>query len=516
MHKSKGGMGFRSLRDFNLSMLGKQGWRLMTRPNSLVAKVFKARYFPNGTFFSAELGNNPSFVWRSLLEAQDLVRKGTRWCVGSGEDINVLHEPWLPSEEQPFIESTHPGLLGSKVCNLMEVGGGSWDKEILDDLFEERDKKLILDIPLHSTQGRDKLHWIHETSGFYSVKSAYKLLQKVQGRWQQQEDEQTKFWTKFWKLKIPPKVKNLVWRAGRECLPTLKQLRLRRVDVQALCPICRVAEESIEHALLLCTQPKLVWDRVGIGTATAATGASNFLNWCIQSFATADAAQRKLLPVLCWAIWSARNDFVWQQKTTTAATILNTAMGFLDQWSKAQNTLIETSWSGCTINDGAEQWVVPNINTIKVNVDAALFNSSNKYGCGVVARDHYGMLIQGKTLLLSGSPSPELAESIGIREALSWIKGHGWQHVIVETDCLTVVQALRSTIDMISPFGQVILECKELLSALKTVSVLFVKRSANMVAHNCARASILYPGCIFDMESVPFDLLPSLVANFNG
>ncbi|XP_060960159.1 uncharacterized protein LOC133030999 [Cannabis sativa] len=272
-----------------------------------------------------------------------------------------------------------------------------------------------------------------------------------------------------------PKVKNLVWRASRECLPTLKQLRIRRVDVQALCPICRDAYESIEHALLLCTQPKLVWDRVGIGTAIAATGASSFLDWCIQSFATADADKRKLLPVLCWAIWSARNDFVWQQKTTTAATILNTATGFLDQWSKAQNTLIETSWSSYTIHDGAEQWVVPSENKIKVNVDAALFNSSNKYGCGFVARDHY-----------------------------------------VETDCLTVVQALRSSMDMISSFGQVILECKKLLSDLKTVSVLFVKRLANMVAHNCARASILYPGCIFDMESVPFDLLPSLVADFDG
>uniref|UniRef100_A0A803Q6N0 Reverse transcriptase zinc-binding domain-containing protein n=1 Tax=Cannabis sativa TaxID=3483 RepID=A0A803Q6N0_CANSA len=211
----------------------------------------------------------------------------------------------------------------------------------------------------------------------------------------------------------------------RECLPTLKQLRIRRVDVQALCPICRDAYESIEHALLLCTQPKLVWDRVGIGTAIAATGASSFLDWCIQSFATADADKRKLLPVLCWAIWSARNDFVWQQKTTTAATILNTATGFLDQWSKAQNTLIETSWSSYTIHDGAEQWVVPSENKIKVNVDAALFNSSNKYGCGFVARDHYGMLVQGKTLLFTCSPSPELAESIGIREALSWIKSHG-------------------------------------------------------------------------------------------
>ncbi|KAM6542760.1 hypothetical protein CsatB_007207 [Cannabis sativa] len=373
-----------------------------------------------------------------------------------------------------------------------------------------------MDIPLHSTQGRDKLNWIHETSGFYSVKSAYKLLQKLKGGWHQEEDEQTKFWTKFWKLKIPPKVKNLVWRAGRECLPTLKQLRLRRVDVQTLCPICRDAEESIEHALLLCTRLKQACDRVGIGTAIAATGAGNFLGWCIQFFATADVDKKKLLSVLYWAIWSARNDFVWQQKSATASAILNTATGFLDQWSKAQNTLIETSWSGYTTNDGAEQWVVPSENKIKVNVDAALFNSSNKYGCGFVARDHHGMLVQGKTLLFTGSASPELAESIGIREALSWIKSHGWQHATLETDCLTVVQALRSSTDMISPFGQLILECKKLLSILKTVSVLFVKRSANMVAHNCARASILYPGCAFDMESVPFDLLPSLVADFNG
>lgn len=35
--KSKGGMGFRDMHDFNLSLLGKQGWRLITKPNSLVS-----------------------------------------------------------------------------------------------------------------------------------------------------------------------------------------------------------------------------------------------------------------------------------------------------------------------------------------------------------------------------------------------------------------------------------------------------------------------------------------------
>ena len=65
-HKSAGGLGFRDFRDFNLAMLGKQGWRFLTNPDSLVSKVYKARYFPGGNFLDAILGNNPIFIWRSI------------------------------------------------------------------------------------------------------------------------------------------------------------------------------------------------------------------------------------------------------------------------------------------------------------------------------------------------------------------------------------------------------------------------------------------------------------------
>lgn len=41
--KSKGGFGFRDLRSFNLALLAKQGWRLITHQDSLMARVFKAR-----------------------------------------------------------------------------------------------------------------------------------------------------------------------------------------------------------------------------------------------------------------------------------------------------------------------------------------------------------------------------------------------------------------------------------------------------------------------------------------
>ena len=58
--------------------------RLIQGGHSLFVKVYKARYFPNCSFMEAEIGCNPSFVWRSLLGARELIRAGTLWHVGDG------------------------------------------------------------------------------------------------------------------------------------------------------------------------------------------------------------------------------------------------------------------------------------------------------------------------------------------------------------------------------------------------------------------------------------------------
>lgn len=75
--KSGGGLGFRCLHEFNIAPLGKQAWKLLLNPNSMVSMVLKARYYPNSSYLEATLGNNPSYIWRCLLAAQDLIRKGT-------------------------------------------------------------------------------------------------------------------------------------------------------------------------------------------------------------------------------------------------------------------------------------------------------------------------------------------------------------------------------------------------------------------------------------------------------
>ena len=96
VHKSQGGMGFRKLHDFNFAMLGKQRWKLLTDEESLIAKIYKARYFPNCNFLEAVLGHNPSYVWRSILATQHMLRNGASWRIGNGSRARIWGEPWLP------------------------------------------------------------------------------------------------------------------------------------------------------------------------------------------------------------------------------------------------------------------------------------------------------------------------------------------------------------------------------------------------------------------------------------
>ena len=75
-------------------------------------RVYKARYFPNYSFMEAELGYNPSFVWRSLLEARELIRAATVWKVGDGKSIKVDDHSWLshPPTIQTRGREKHEGV----------------------------------------------------------------------------------------------------------------------------------------------------------------------------------------------------------------------------------------------------------------------------------------------------------------------------------------------------------------------------------------------------------------------
>lgn len=221
-HKSTEGLGFRDFCDFNLALLGKQCWRLLNRPNSLCSQIFKAKYFPNDSLLDAKLGNNPSFIWRSICEARLVIYAGARWKVGLGNSINILGQPWLADENNPYITSDVLGIQHAKVSSLLKQESTEWDEDILHDLFNDRDQNCIRQVHLDVNDSEDRLYWSKEVSGHYSVRSAYRLLQAQKNLWQREDNNS--LWCKIWKIKAPPKPLNLLWRASSNCLPTLSQL----------------------------------------------------------------------------------------------------------------------------------------------------------------------------------------------------------------------------------------------------------------------------------------------------
>ena len=164
--KEESGLGFRDLKAFNLALLAKQGWRLQTNTSSLVYRVLKPRYFPDSDFLGATLRSRPSYTWRSILVAQNIVQKGCKWQVGNGASIDIWVDKWL-NGLATFSVLTRPNTLldQSSVSLLIDPMIGGWRDELVRQVFLPVDVHSILSIPLSVCMPRDKVVWAFTSKG---------------------------------------------------------------------------------------------------------------------------------------------------------------------------------------------------------------------------------------------------------------------------------------------------------------------------------------------------------------
>ena len=166
-------MGFRDLHLFNLAMLGKQGWRLLSRPESLCARTLCGKYFHNGSFMRARKKTGSSDTWRAILKGREVLEKGLIKRVGDGNSINKWDDHWIPSN--PGFKPIYPKARAEKVHEFLSPDRMSWNIRALRDNFLIHDENAVNRIPLGRLE-KDTWAWSVEKHGMYIVKSAYRLL----------------------------------------------------------------------------------------------------------------------------------------------------------------------------------------------------------------------------------------------------------------------------------------------------------------------------------------------------
>lgn len=155
--KAKGGMGFRDLHLFNLALLGKHGWRYITDPNSLCARVMMAKYFAETDFMHSTVPSPSSAIWRAIVAGREALGFGLINRVGDGSSLSIWSDKWIPNTTtmMPLFKPPNPEVV--MVSELIDTVTWTWKKELVRETSITPDADAILNIPLRNGGGNDFL-----------------------------------------------------------------------------------------------------------------------------------------------------------------------------------------------------------------------------------------------------------------------------------------------------------------------------------------------------------------------
>ena len=242
----------------------------------------------------------------------------------------------------------------------------------------------IVATPLYPSVHEDRLIWKKENNGEYSVRSAYRLCMnelldtshfKVEGAWDL-----------IWKLKVPPRAKNLLWRICRNCFPTRKRLRDKGVNCTTVCALYNMEEEDSVHMLFNCVGIRNIWSMWSAFTSIIHIldgdhDSKDIVFKILQVLPHEDAS---LFGCVIWSIWKQRKNKIWKEVTDAQGFVFDRAKTLLADW-KAARYVHENSVSReqpvCNV-----KWIKPRAGRFKCNIDAAFSETTNLVGIGMCMR----------------------------------------------------------------------------------------------------------------------------------
>ena len=128
-------------------------------------------------------------------------------------------------------------------------------------------------------------------------------------------------WNTLWKVRLPLKICNLVWKVIHDSMPTFQALKGRGIPIAALCRFCDCDEESASHLFLHCHFARACWYGSALALHTSSLGPIAVQQWIINSIIrhkSLDESGMKnlqLIFITLWAIWNHRNRVIHEGVT---------------------------------------------------------------------------------------------------------------------------------------------------------------------------------------------------------
>ncbi|XP_056864399.1 uncharacterized protein LOC130511429 [Raphanus sativus] len=488
-HKDEGGLGFREIQDFNVAMLAKNAWRILTSPSSLLARLLLGKYCHSTSFLSATCPKSASHGWRGVIAGCQLLKLQLGKAIGNGNTTKVWTDSWLSTTERltPFGPPTE-ATRDLFVADLIQRGTGEWNRHLVESILPEL-APLVYLIKPSRLDAEDSFCWLKTKSGIYSVKSGYYA----------RRDETTQDlplqpllqdfnWRKFvWREETSPKLKLFLWKLCRGALPLGVNLQHRGIETNGNCPHCLEPETEL-HLFFLCPFAKQVWEAAPFTTppdfATITTLHDAFLIMSTLLCVPPTGISSSLTSWLLWSIWTSRNTLVFDCRSQSAKAVMEKTVPAAREWILAQSEFKPTRHQSILLPEAT----LPPPNTFVCNTDGA-WMASQRAGLGwVIANQEQSYISEGSQAVFHVS-SPLMAEALAMREALQEAKRNSIHNVWCKTDSQELARAINSKSYSVELFG-VLMDIEFLSTAFAFFSVSFVSRENNSAADSLAKFAL--------------------------
>jgi hypothetical protein len=264
------------------------------------------------------------------------------WRIGDGSNIKIRDDKWIPPPKpyqfQAQVQNLNPE---ARVCELIDVESNWWNVHLLEQIFSADMVELICNIPISPRLMQDRLVWVGNKNGQFSIRSAYFLDLEWETRHPGNSSRSSynkECWKLLWNLKIPRSVQLFLWRVCNDILPTKEKLWKRRLVENPLCPLCGLESESSFHDVWLCDAAKAVRSECPPRIQKSSLGNDDFLTLFGSLNGRMDVEDMELFAMVAQRIWFRRNRFVFEEVFTPPNCLIRGAKEALQDYKKAHDS----------------------------------------------------------------------------------------------------------------------------------------------------------------------------------